>query len=153
MCELELRDDVRLEALRECVAFDFATVLEVVLFAFVRARRLYGQCSAIDCNALSVSKAECAVSARQQAFQIRAKRVGMMLPVLERVLSPYDAQRDSAKAFALREACPSCPATCREVEKSRWGGGMSSLGRSVKRTQPAGSGGCHRRVARSTQPG
>jgi len=32
---------------------------------------------------------------------IRAKRVGMMLPVLERVLSPYDAQRDSAKAFAL----------------------------------------------------
>jgi len=35
LCELELRDDVRLEALRECVAFDFATVLEVVLFAFV----------------------------------------------------------------------------------------------------------------------
>ena len=32
---------------------------------------------------------------------IRAKRVGMMLPVLERVLSPFDSQRSSAKAFGL----------------------------------------------------
>lgn len=35
MCELVLRDEVLLEAVRECIDFDFAAVLEVVLLVLL----------------------------------------------------------------------------------------------------------------------